>query len=215
MLDRLDFKEFYSPDTSERNGFCRRLVSSLKQKGFVRLVNHGVPPQDIDKAFLEVRFWLSTMGAGYGIQTDLVVVEQTQQFFQLPLEEKLKSPHPPTPNPHRGYSAFGVEVVATHSNFESKTPMPLLKDMKVSLSQSLLIQAPTNRLPESRRLTFVARSRMILDLSEMSYTAIFGRLKGSKTVSNLSSRHSSPLAIKPNAPSSRLFPLALDCLHRL
>lgn len=68
-----------------------------------------------------------------GIGTDLVIFEQTQQFFQLPLEEKMKSPHPPTANPHRGYSAFGVEVVGTHSNYESKAPVPLLKDMKVRL----------------------------------------------------------------------------------
>ncbi|KAB5554578.1 hypothetical protein GE09DRAFT_1121591 [Coniochaeta sp. 2T2.1] len=109
MLDRLDFRDFHSTNTAERDDFCNRLVSSLKRRGFVRLVNHGVPPHDIDRAFLE-----------------------TQQFFQLPLEEKMKSPHPPTPNPHRGYSALGVEVVATHSNYESKAPMPLLKDMKES-----------------------------------------------------------------------------------
>jgi isopenicillin N synthase-like dioxygenase len=128
MLDRLDFSDFHSTNTAERDDFCNRLVSSLKQRGFVRLVNHGVPPQDIDRAFLEVRLPISQLEA----TTDLVVFEQTQQFFQLPLEEKLKSPHPPTPNPHRGYSAFGVEVVATHSNYESKAPMPLLKDMKES-----------------------------------------------------------------------------------
>ena len=73
------------------------------------------------------------------VGTDLVVFEQTQQFFQLPLEEKMKSPHPPTPNPHRGYSAFGVEIVATHSNYESKAPMPLLKDMKVRLRVPFLL----------------------------------------------------------------------------
>lgn len=108
MLTQLDFANFHS-SAEDRQRLCRDLVASLKQDGFVRLVNHGIPPRDIDGAFSEMR-----------------------DFFALPLEQKMKAPHPPTPNPHRGYSAFGVEVVATHSNFESKAPMPLLKDMKES-----------------------------------------------------------------------------------
>lgn len=60
MLDQLDFKDFHSTDTVKRDGFCNRLVSSLKQRGFVRLINHGVSPQDIDRAFLEVRFPILT-----------------------------------------------------------------------------------------------------------------------------------------------------------
>ncbi|KAK8015455.1 hypothetical protein PG990_008751 [Apiospora arundinis] len=56
----------------------------------------------------------------------------SRQFFQLPVDEKLKSPHPPTANPHRGYSAFGIENVSAVSNHNSSKAMPLLKDMKES-----------------------------------------------------------------------------------
>ncbi|KAL6792611.1 hypothetical protein J3E68DRAFT_376859 [Trichoderma sp. SZMC 28012] len=51
MFERLDFSNFYSTNTAEREGFCRQLVSSLKQFGFARLANIGIPPSDIDGAF--------------------------------------------------------------------------------------------------------------------------------------------------------------------
>jgi isopenicillin N synthase-like dioxygenase len=54
MFDRLDFARFYSSDAAERDAFCSELVSSLKKKGFLRLINHGVPPSDIDRIFDEV-----------------------------------------------------------------------------------------------------------------------------------------------------------------
>ncbi|KAM0816273.1 putative Fe2OG dioxygenase domain-containing protein [Seiridium cardinale] len=104
MFDRLDFASFHSADTVEREEFCSKLISSLKQYGFVKLINHGVSPLDIDNAFDEVRL----------------------------ARRKLKSPHPPSPNPHRGYSAFGIENVSTHSNYGSIAKLPLLKDMKES-----------------------------------------------------------------------------------
>ncbi|KAH8647772.1 hypothetical protein BX600DRAFT_503147 [Xylariales sp. PMI_506] len=79
------------------------------QSGFVKLINHGIPSSDIDHAF-----------------------RTSREFFQLPLAEKLKSPHPPTANPHRGFSAVGLEHVAAVSNYCSRTPMPFLQDMKES-----------------------------------------------------------------------------------
>ncbi|KAK5993870.1 2-oxoglutarate-dependent dioxygenase buaE [Cladobotryum mycophilum] len=109
MFERLDFADFYSADAAKRHRFCRKLVENLKQDGFARLINHGVLPSDIDQAF-----------------------ETSRHFFALPLSEKLKSPHPPTANPHRGYSAFGIENVSGASNHDTTVPMPLLKDMKES-----------------------------------------------------------------------------------
>ena len=44
----------------------------------------------------------------------------------------MKSPHPPTPNPHRGYSAFGVEKVAVGAMYMATAPTPHLRDMKES-----------------------------------------------------------------------------------
>ena len=54
MFERLDFASFHNANAAVRDAFCSKLVSSLKQHGFVRLVNHGVPPSDIDKAFKTV-----------------------------------------------------------------------------------------------------------------------------------------------------------------
>ncbi|KAK8085891.1 isopenicillin N synthase [Apiospora hydei] len=109
MYTQLDFSRFHGPDAKDRDEFCRALVSDLKQYGFARLVNHDVPPCDIQKAF-----------------------ETSRRFFKLPVDEKLKSPHPPTTHPHRGYSAFGVENVSVVSNHSSSKAMPFLKDMKES-----------------------------------------------------------------------------------
>ncbi|CAJ2499770.1 Uu.00g026230.m01.CDS01 [Anthostomella pinea] len=109
MFHRFDFSTFRSADQAEREEFCRQFVASLQQHGFCKIVNHYVPPADIDQAF-----------------------EISRAFFELPLNEKLKSPHPAADNPHRGYSAFGVEKVSTHSNYDAANPMPLLKDMKES-----------------------------------------------------------------------------------
>ncbi|KAK8036631.1 hypothetical protein PG994_015402 [Apiospora phragmitis] len=109
MYTQLDFSRFYGTDAKDRDEFCRALVSDLKQYGFVRLVNHDVPSAEIGKAF-----------------------ETSRRFFQLPVDEKLKSPHPPTAHPHRGYSAFGIENVSAVSNHNSSKAMPLLKDMKES-----------------------------------------------------------------------------------
>ncbi len=55
MFERFDFAAFYSSDTAKRDEFCCKVVSSLRQYGFVRLVNHGIPPSDIDEAFEMVR----------------------------------------------------------------------------------------------------------------------------------------------------------------
>ncbi|KAH8821997.1 hypothetical protein F5884DRAFT_828154 [Xylogone sp. PMI_703] len=109
MFHRLDFSDFYSTNPATRVELCNALVSSLKQHGFVRLINHGVPPPDIDTAF-----------------------ETSKHFFQLPFEQKMKSPHPPTANPHRGFTAVGIENVAAVSNFGSAVALPFLKDMKES-----------------------------------------------------------------------------------
>ncbi|KAI6356742.1 hypothetical protein MCOR25_007871 [Pyricularia grisea] len=55
----------------------------------------------------------------------------SRRFFELPVDEKLKAPHPPTANPHRGYSAFGIENVSAVSSYNKSSAVPLLKDMKV------------------------------------------------------------------------------------
>lgn len=63
MFEQLDFASFYNADTSERDRFCQDLVSSLRQNGFVRLINHGISSDDIDRAFETVcLFHVKKMG---------------------------------------------------------------------------------------------------------------------------------------------------------
>lgn len=57
MFERLDFSNFHSADSTQREEFCRQLVSSLKQFGFARLVNTDIPLSDIDKAFETVEYY--------------------------------------------------------------------------------------------------------------------------------------------------------------
>jgi isopenicillin N synthase-like dioxygenase len=51
MIEQLDFADFRSNDEAKRYEFGTKFVSTLKQYGFARLVNHGVSSSDIDKAF--------------------------------------------------------------------------------------------------------------------------------------------------------------------
>lgn len=44
----------------------------------------------------------------------------------------MKSPHPPTAHPHRGFSPVGLENIGAVSNYESANQSPYLKDMKES-----------------------------------------------------------------------------------
>lgn len=55
MFEQLDFSRFHSESSDERDKFCRELISGLNKSGWVRLVNHGVPPESIDRAFEMVR----------------------------------------------------------------------------------------------------------------------------------------------------------------
>lgn len=55
MLRQLDFSRFHRGSIEERDQFCRELISQLSKSGWVRLVNHGVPPDSIDRAFEMVR----------------------------------------------------------------------------------------------------------------------------------------------------------------
>ncbi|KAJ5154262.1 Oxoglutarate/iron-dependent dioxygenase [Penicillium coprophilum] len=110
MFEQLDFSRFHNKNTHERDQFCRELISELSKSGWVRLVNHGVPPESIDRAF-----------------------EMSREFFELPLDQKLKSPHPPTAHPHRGFSPVGLENISSVSNYRSSAIQPLLRDMKVYL----------------------------------------------------------------------------------
>lgn len=52
MFPSLDFSRFHEPSRTEE--LCRELVSILKEYGFVKLINHGIQPSQIDQAFAAV-----------------------------------------------------------------------------------------------------------------------------------------------------------------
>jgi hypothetical protein len=98
----------------------------------------------------------------------MLMTYKSRQFFNMPLEQKLKSPHPPAANPHRGFTPAGVENVSAVSSYgrTAESPaLPLLKDMKVCL-----LKAAAHR-PD---FDIFDRNPTTSDLRMMSYTAIFG-----------------------------------------
>ena len=90
-----------SPFTTDADDEQRRvagvaLVKSLHEYGFVKVTGHGVSTQEIQEAL----GWL-------------------KKLFDLPLEDKMKAPHPPGPFPHRGYSGIGQEKVYSQDDVEA------------------------------------------------------------------------------------------------
>lgn len=75
--------------------FCQEIRHSLHTVGFIKLVNHGISGDTIDKAF----HW-------------------NKRFFDLPLEVKNQAAHPAQPNPHRGYTYVGQEKLSRVADYE-------------------------------------------------------------------------------------------------
>ena len=67
---------------------AKALVSALSDLGVVYLTGHGLSGKRLAEAFA-----------------------LSKKLFDLPHEEKMKAPHPPTSIPHRGYSGPGIEKV--------------------------------------------------------------------------------------------------------
>lgn len=85
MYTQLDFSRFYSVDVAEQKEFCDALVSDLRQHGFARLVNHGVPAVDIDRAFETASTPLCALAAyGMAIETKKKVLT-----FPSPAESQI------------------------------------------------------------------------------------------------------------------------------
>ncbi|CAF9918244.1 MAG: hypothetical protein HETSPECPRED_003710 [Heterodermia speciosa] len=70
----------------ERKQAAAKLSQCCRLNGFVGITGHGMPTDLLDKVFA-----------------------MSKRLFDLPLEEKLKAPHPEGWTPHRGYSGIGRE----------------------------------------------------------------------------------------------------------
>lgn len=89
MPPQLDFQAYTSSNVLERELFREQLRVALQRWGFVSLINYGIPPEAIRQLF-----------------------DMSRSFFALEDAEKMSVPHPPVPNPHRGYSYLGQEFTS-------------------------------------------------------------------------------------------------------
>ncbi|CAH0052396.1 unnamed protein product [Clonostachys solani] len=113
LVRQLDFSKFLAGDPTEKSDFCREFVHDLSQVGFVKLTNHGIPPDQIRGVF----HW-------------------NQQFFSLPSKQKSKAAHPAEANPHRGYSYVGQEKLSMVKDYEKGTRDAMeVMDIKESFDQ--------------------------------------------------------------------------------
>lgn len=89
MPPQLDFRAYTSGDDCERQRFRVQLREAMQRWGFVSLVHYGVPSDAIEQLFA-----------------------MSRAFFALDEVHKMSVPHPPVPNPHRGYSYLGQEFTS-------------------------------------------------------------------------------------------------------
>ena len=87
MIPTVDLSSFTGDsNSSARRAAAKELARCCRPNGCVGIVGHGVPHELLVKAF-----------------------EMSKKLFNLPMEDKMKAPHPKARVPHRGYSAPGRE----------------------------------------------------------------------------------------------------------
>ena len=79
---------------------------------------------------------------GYGLSHELLQkgFETAKRLFDLPMDQKLKAPHPKGAVPHRGYSAPGMEKAYTKEDLEKdedhRDALRKIVDCKVRSSEA-------------------------------------------------------------------------------
>ena len=84
VVDLSAFTYGVAPEPREKT--ARVLAGCCRLNGCVGITGHGVPMELLERAF-----------------------SMSKRLFDLPLEDKLKAPHPEGTTPHRGYSGVGRE----------------------------------------------------------------------------------------------------------
>lgn len=113
QIPTVDFSPwFQSADSTSRAKAARDIVDACKGVGFVYIVNHSAPESLLDEAF-----------------------DWSRRFFDLPMEEKSKAPHPEGWTVHRGYSCPGLEKVsqAVSGDVDVVEKLRQIPDFKVSI----------------------------------------------------------------------------------
>jgi isopenicillin N synthase-like dioxygenase len=106
----VDFANYRADASLEaRQEIAKQVVDACRKVGFVYITNHGVPEDQLKKAF-----------------------EVSKKFYDLPLEDKMKAPHPANPLHHRGYSKPGTESITKFANAVQGTNLPEVQEIKES-----------------------------------------------------------------------------------
>ena len=127
----VDLSSFFSDDSlQQRKQHAKDLTDACQSLGFAYITGHGVSSDLLQEAFA----W-------------------SKKLYDLSHEDKMKAPHPPTPVPHRGYSAPGFEKVYFNTAQEadegqgSKGESLKISDFKVGdLECQLLKHSPGDSL---------------------------------------------------------------------
>ena len=84
----VDLSPFLSTNApcSARQETAKEVADKCSQNGCLAITGHGIPHEFLDAAF-----------------------NLQKKLFDLPMEDKMKAPHPAGMVPHRGYSAPGKE----------------------------------------------------------------------------------------------------------
>ena len=108
-IPRVDLSSFsYTADLSIRKAKAVELAEALHAHGVVGITGHGFPLSRLRESF-----------------------EMSKALFSLPLEDKLKAPHPKGLMPHRGYCQPGMEKAYTNS--ELKTDSTEIRDERAQI----------------------------------------------------------------------------------
>ncbi|KAF9890774.1 hypothetical protein FE257_005643 [Aspergillus nanangensis] len=111
-LETLDFSEFRLGGSEEKQNFSLKLLESFSQCGFVKLVNHGISDEEIEKLF----DWASSLSTFPALPP---LNKYNVRFFNLPEEEKTAIAHKGGGSLQRGWSRVGSEKTQLlHSGVE-------------------------------------------------------------------------------------------------
>ena len=96
QIETVDMSAFVgdaSPEEKQRT--AKEFAEKCARSGCLRITGHNIPMDLIREAFAV-----------------------TAKFYELPLEDKMKAPHPAGFMPHRGYSGVGGEKAALKYMYE-------------------------------------------------------------------------------------------------
>lgn len=105
----VDFGPFFKGSSSERLQVGNALVEAMKTVGFVYIINHSIPGNQMDEAFT----W-------------------SKKFFLLDIQQKEKCKHPEDGAHHRGWSSMSkekaVDMVLDKAEIEKLRKIPDVKE---------------------------------------------------------------------------------------